>query len=122
MEALSPALVGVFSRLRNDLYRYLDGVEELARDGEDDEFLNARADVETLVGCVRTLLAEHRPDADGCCAVCPPGGIGWRYGRSPWPCPVVNTVYRFLEAPHRALIEKEFADEWGHSSASSRAR
>jgi hypothetical protein len=98
---LTPALASAFSHLREEVLGYLDDSENITFE---DLPAQATTTIQTLAGVARTLLAEHRPDANGCCSTCPPTSVAWRYSAAVWPCPVVNTIYRFLSADHRTQI------------------
>lgn len=86
-------LAAALSRAVHDRLDQLNAVVHAA----DERSLSALADAEIvrLTETVRELLAQHAPDAHGCCRQC----SGW-FRRRHHPCSVWTVAHQHLVGPH----------------------
>ncbi|QWF82300.1 hypothetical protein [Amycolatopsis sp. CA-230715] len=78
--------------LRNEIYAQLDECEFLAMsddEWDDEEEAAARGLLCDLVTVVRTVVGDHREDAQGRCKLC----------EKLWPCDSIDSVHRSMHAP-----------------------
>ncbi|WP_237774687.1 hypothetical protein [Actinosynnema sp. ALI-1.44] len=77
----------MFQELDEAVQGTLAVLERVAAEGDDHAAAAlARTEVAPLVRAVRVLLREHRPDENGCCAVC--RRRWWQWRRPNVPCRV----------------------------------
>src|SRR5688500_13541794 len=99
---ISDALARAFHLLDQDMPGYLDAVELLPTEHENDDD-PGRAIAPTagprLVAALRGTLGNHQADAFGLCLGCAPTWLDGRFTRTPWPCPVVDAAHTYLKDP-----------------------
>lgn len=108
MASIPDALARAQDLLRQDMIGYLDEVEFLIAESEQNDDVVAelaRNEVPRMAAAMRGVLGHHQRDHFGLCLGCAPTWDQGRWVRESWPCPVVNEMQRYLRNPD-AIYER----------------
>ncbi|RZS34275.1 hypothetical protein EV193_10962 [Herbihabitans rhizosphaerae] len=93
----------LFGQLEGSLREYLDDIEDLAGDPDDERAAEvARTELPRVIAALRSLLEEHRPGPDGRCRACRPRLIS----RPPSPCRAYLTAHLCLRLTKEEAAQK----------------
>jgi hypothetical protein len=105
VDELTPAMRDAYTLLRSKMLNCLDTLDEVLVPANfyDEKVVLALAynEVPRLVVALRGVLKDHKTDDDGHCGSCGHRKVGERFEPTPWPCAVVNSVYRYVQDPNR---------------------
>ncbi|HEX3786806.1 MAG TPA: hypothetical protein VHW44_03010 [Pseudonocardiaceae bacterium] len=111
----NPALMFAFGRLRESMYGCIDNVEYLLAEYPDEVVISlARNEIPRLIGAVRSVVAEHRPDDDGRCSGCGFRRTETGYELPAWPCSAINAMHVYLRDPARVFDDLGEPDPLHH--------